>query len=172
MGVVLGDFPGKKLIHFGAVEMLTTILLCYTIAVKEGHVKAWLPTISACGDHPPEQYFFRYGILVGAMLLLILALYIYAADFSFSHNSVNVGLGVTAALCLGVVAVCGANEDDIVHTSEYTERACTRHCVPPPLPPPLSIHPLSVYIRSSIMDKLFTEYHSTLLSTFCPYSSH
>ena len=119
MGVVLGDLPGKKLVHFGAVEMLTTILLCYTIAVKEGHVKPWLPTISACGEHPPEQYFFRYGILVGAMLLLILALYIYTADFSFSHNSVNVGLGVTAALCLGVVAVCAANEDNLVHTSEY-----------------------------------------------------
>ena len=115
---VLGKVPAKGLIHFGAVLLLTTILLCYTIAVKEGHVQPWLPTISACGEHPPEWYFFRYGILVGGMLLVVLALYIYTADFSFSHNSVNVGLGVTAGLLLGVIAICAANENRTVHLCE------------------------------------------------------
>lgn len=114
---VLGKISGKSLILFGALEMLTTILLCYVIAVMEGHVKAWLPTISECGDHPPEQYFFRYGILTGALLLVVLALYIYTADFSFSNNPINVYLGVIAGLSLGVVAVCAANEANVVHTS-------------------------------------------------------
>lgn len=114
---VLGKISGKDLVQFGALAMLSTILLCYVIAVKEGHVEAWLPTISACGDHPPEQYFFRFGILTGALLLVVLALYIYTADFPFSHDTANVSMGVIAGLCLGIVAVCGANEDNLVHTS-------------------------------------------------------
>lgn len=115
---VLDKIPGERLVRLGALEMLTTILLCYTIAVEEGHVKAWLPTISACGEHPPEQYFFRYGILTGALLLVVLALYIYSVDFPYSHKSWNVFLGVVGGLCLGVVAVVAANENNLVHTSK------------------------------------------------------
>ena len=120
MGTVLGDIPGLKLIHFAAVWMLSTILLCYAIAVKEGHVPVWLPMISACGDTPPEQYIFRFGILTGALLLVVLALFIYTADFPFSHDSTNVFLGVFGGLCLGVVAICADNEDDAFHTSTLT----------------------------------------------------
>ena len=120
---VLGKLPAKSVIHFGALLLLATILLCYTLAVKEGHVPVWLPTISACGEHPPEWYFFRYGILVGGLLLAILALYIYTADFPFSHNSVNVGLGVTAGLFLGVIAICAANENRTVHLCEWNLHA-------------------------------------------------
>ena len=115
---VLGKISGKAVVQFGALEMLITILLCYVIAVKEGHVKAWLPTISACGEHPPEEYIFRYGILTGGLLLVVLALYFYTADFAFSHNTTNVQLGVIAGLALGVVAVCPANEAPIPHTSK------------------------------------------------------
>lgn len=114
---VLGKLSSKTLVHFGAVEMLFTILICYTIAVMEGHVEAWLPTISACGEHPPEEYIFRYGILSGALLLAVLALYVYTVDFPFSRDKINLALGVIAGLALGVVAICAANEDDLVHTS-------------------------------------------------------
>ena len=44
----------SSFIHAGAVEMTVVVFLCYGIAVKEGHVKAWLPSISACGELPPE----------------------------------------------------------------------------------------------------------------------
>ena len=44
----------SSFIHAGAVEMTVVVLLCYGIAVKEGHVKAWLPAISSCGKLPPE----------------------------------------------------------------------------------------------------------------------
>jgi hypothetical protein len=115
--VVLGKLPGSLLIHFGTVVMLGTIILCYVIAVMDGHVVAWLPTISECGENPPEQYFFRYGILTGGLLLVVLALYIYTADFSFSHNQINLAMGVIAGLALGVVAVCAANENNVVHTT-------------------------------------------------------
>ena len=115
---VLGDVPMKKFIHFGAIVNSCTILVCYTIAVELGHVPAWLPTISACGEHPPEQYIFRYGLLSGGLMLAALSLYIYMADFSFSRSLVNVILGVTAGLCLGVIAICAANEDRNVHLCE------------------------------------------------------
>lgn len=115
---VLGKLSGKTLIHFGAAEMLGTILICYIIAVLEGHVKPWLPTISACGEHPPEEYIFRYGIVSGALLLVVLAVYIYTADFPFSRDMANVTMGVVGGLALGVVGVCAANEDNLVHTSE------------------------------------------------------
>ena len=51
---VLGRLSMSSFIHAGAVEMTVVVLLCYGIAVKEGHVKAWLPSISACGELPPE----------------------------------------------------------------------------------------------------------------------
>lgn len=114
---VLGKLPANRLIHFGAVVLMSTIIACYIIAVAEGHVKPWLPTISACGEHPPEEYVFRYGIHTGALLLVVLALYMYTADFPFSHDTLNVGMGVIAGLFLGVVAICAANEDDMLHTS-------------------------------------------------------
>ena len=129
---VLGKIPGKELVHFGAGIMLVTILLCYAIAVGEGHVKPWLPTISMCGENPPEQYFFRYGILTGAQLLVVLAWYVYVADFPFSGDLLNVTMGVIAGVCLGIVAVVASNEDNSVHSCEcfcVSLRVCVCVCV-------------------------------------------
>ena len=110
---ILEKFTARTLIHFGAIEMTFTILLCYGLAVVNHHVKPWLPTISACGEHPPEQYPFRFGIMIGAMLLLVEATALNAAKMS---SSVTYVMGVVAALCLGVVAVVASNEDHIVHS--------------------------------------------------------
>ncbi len=110
---ILGKFTARTLIHFGAIEMSFTILLCYALAVANHHVKPWLPTISDCGEHPPEQYPFRFGIMVGAMLLLIEAISLHAAKMSSSLTYI---LGVVASLCLGVVAVVASNEDNTVHS--------------------------------------------------------
>ena len=52
--MVLGRLPMSAFIHAGAVEMTVVVLLCYSIAVREGHMKAWLPAISSCGKLPPE----------------------------------------------------------------------------------------------------------------------
>jgi hypothetical protein len=114
--VVLGKIPAKWLVHFGALVLMGTIIVCYVIAVADGHVVPWLPTISECGENPPEQYVFRYGIHTGALLLVVLAIYIYTADFPFSHDALNVGLGVISGLCLGVVAICASNENNTVHS--------------------------------------------------------
>lgn len=112
---VLGSVSARWLIHAGAIEMSFTILLCYALAVSFGHVKAWLPTISACGEHPPEQYPFRFGIMLGAILLEVEAIALYTAKKT-SH--LTFVLGAIAAFCLGVVAVVAANENNIVHTSK------------------------------------------------------
>ena len=118
---VLGKFTAKGLIHFGAVEMTFVILLCYALAVANHHVKPWLPTISACGEHPPEQYPFRFGIMVGAMLLFVEAISLHAANIT---SNITYVLGVIGSLCLGIVAVVAANENNTVHTSELTIANC------------------------------------------------
>lgn len=112
---IVGKLTARTLIYFGAAEMSFVILLCYALAVANHHVKPWLPTISACGDHPPEQYPFRFGIMLGAMLLLVEAVAMHAAKMT---SSVTYVLGAVAAVCLGVVSVVGANEDNVVHTSK------------------------------------------------------
>ena len=124
MGTLLGQISAFKLIHFTCVWILTVIFVCYAIAVSLGHVPAWLPTISNCGDTPPEQYIFRYGIFVGALMLVVLALYIYGADFPFSKDPINLFLGGFGGLCLGVVAICQDNEDNFVHTSTEHSALC------------------------------------------------
>lgn len=95
--------------------MVATILICYAVAVKEGHVKPWLPTISACGEQPPEVFLFRYGIVTGAILLMVEAIALYGAGLS---SKLIMVLGTVAAFCLGVVGVVSAREVDVVHTSE------------------------------------------------------
>ena len=57
---VLGRLSMSSFIHAGAVEMTMVVLLCYGIAVKEGHVKAWLPAISSCGKLPPEVQIIQH----------------------------------------------------------------------------------------------------------------
>lgn len=102
---VLGSIQSSIIIVFTVVAMLFTLISCYILAVRGNHVQPWLPTISACSVYPPETYLFRYGILTGALLLLVFSLCIYVGEFPYSHDIVNVTIGVIAALCLGVVAV-------------------------------------------------------------------
>lgn len=115
---ILASISAKWLIHTGAIEMTFTILLCYALAVSFGHVKPWLPTISACGENPPEQYFFRFGIFLGAVLMEVEAIALYAAKKT-SH--LTFVLGAVAALGLGVVACVAANENNTVHTSKSSD---------------------------------------------------
>ena len=78
--VALGKVSFKTLLYAGALEMTAVILVCYGLAIKEGHVKPFLPTISDCGDRPPEVYIFRLGIVVGSTLLAVGSLAIYSSD--------------------------------------------------------------------------------------------
>ncbi len=114
---ILGEVPVRVLLHVGAIEVASVIFICYGLAVSEGHVKPWLPTISACGDYPPEDYVFRYGLVVCACLLAVEALALYTSDKPFGKSKFCLTLGLVAAFCLGVVAVVSSIECDPVHTS-------------------------------------------------------
>ena len=121
---MLGKVTVNALVHLGAVVSLSTILLSYGMAVAQGHIKLWLPTISSCGYRPPEEYVFRYGLLSGALLMAAMALVIYKSDMPFSKDSFILFTGVIAPLCLGVVAVCAYVESKRIHKSECYVCGC------------------------------------------------
>ena len=116
--VMLGKVPFRVLIYLGAIEVTSVIFICYGLAVSEGHVKPWLPTISACGEYPPENYVFRYGLVVCAVLLGVEAVSLYATTKPFGGSKLCLGLGTVAAFCLGVVGVVSSHENELVHTSQ------------------------------------------------------
>ena len=112
---ILAKVSFGTLIHIGVVELASVILVCYGLAVKEGHVKPWLPTISDCGVYPPEVFIFRYGLVVGAVLLAVEAVALYNADKPFSKSKICLVLGLVVAFCLGVVGVVNDQEVPPVH---------------------------------------------------------
>jgi len=70
MSGVLWHIKARFLSILASTFSLATIFGCYLIAVGQGHVPAWLPMISDCAVYPPESYFFRIGIILGAGLLV------------------------------------------------------------------------------------------------------
>ena len=112
---ILGKVSVKTLINIGVVETAAVILLCYGLAVSLGHQKPWLPMISGCGDHPPEQYFFRWGIFVSSFVPMLQAVAMRTAG---RISKVTFTLGFVAGLCLSGVAVVQDNEAGTVHSSK------------------------------------------------------
>ena len=101
----------------GSSVILSTIFVCYGIAVYLGHVPAWLPMISDCAVLPPEKYLFRLGIVTGAILLAVNSNLIYHADKSFSHSKLGLVLGTMAAVALATVGVVNEKENNSIHSS-------------------------------------------------------
>ena len=119
---VLGKVSARMFIHLGMVEVTATILICYTVAVMEGHVKPWLPTISACGEQAPEEFLFRYGFVVFTVFLVVEAVVLYGAGL---FSELCMVLGIVGGLCLGVVGVVSARDVSSVHTGELEQDACS-----------------------------------------------
>ena len=115
---VLGKVSLRTVINVGVVETASVILLCYGLAVSLGHKKPWLPTISACGENPPEKYFFRWGIFVSSLFQMLQAVMMRAAG---RVTNVTGTLGFVAGLCLSGVAVVQANEASHVHSSKFAQ---------------------------------------------------
>ena len=109
---ILGKFNFRIVLFTGIIEVLITVLLCYTLAVSLHHKPAWLPTVSECGEEAPEKYFFRWGIFVGGLLLMVEALVLHTAERS--SNAVYY-LGLIAGACLTGVATVASNEDLPLH---------------------------------------------------------
>ena len=108
----------KTIFHAGFFVQSGTILLCYLLAVSLGHVPEWLPMISDCAVYAPEKYPFRWGIVIGAVLMALQTSLIYAADKPYSGSKTALGLGLFAASCLSVVGVVNEVEDGHVHDGE------------------------------------------------------
>lgn len=112
---LLGKFNFRIVLFSGIIEVLFTILLCYILAVKLKHKPMWLPTISECGEMPPERYFFRWGILVGGLLLVVESVVLHTAKRSSDWVFV---LGIIAGLGLTGVAAVASNENLPLHLGE------------------------------------------------------
>lgn len=118
---LLGKFNFRIVLFSGIIEVLFTILFCYILAVTLKHKPLWLPTISECGEMPPEKYFFRWGILVGGLLLVVEAVVLHTAKRSSDWVFV---LGVIAGLGLTGVAAVASNEDLPLHMGEQQHQFC------------------------------------------------
>ncbi len=115
---ILGKISVTAFVHVGAITILFTILLCYSLAVSNGHVKPWLPMISDCAVLSPEKYPFRLGLAVSSMLLSVEVVIIYNANMVYSRNKLSLFLGLVATFCLGVVSAVNEVEDNPVHSGE------------------------------------------------------
>ena len=117
---ILASWTAATLIHVGVVETLGTIILCYVLAVVNGHVPPWLPMISDCAVLAPEKYPFRLGIVVGASLLAVQAVTKYYADKTQPYSKLCAVLGVVASTGLAVVGVVNEKENNDIHDSEMS----------------------------------------------------
>ena len=115
---VLFQVPVNLFIHAAAIETMGTIFLCYGLAVAFGHVPAWLPMISDCAVQPPERYPFRYGVVVGALLMGATAVLVYNADKTYSKSKACLVLATLGSFCMGVVGVVNEKECNPVHSGE------------------------------------------------------
>ena len=117
---ILSKIRAPVLIHTAVLVNLGTIILCYVLAVVNGHVPPWLPMISDCAVFPPEKYPFRLGIVLGASLLAVQAVTKYYADKTQPYSKLCAVLGVVASTGLAVVGVVNEKENDDIHDSEMS----------------------------------------------------
>lgn len=109
---VLGRLIVRHLLYIGLMEVLITIIICYIMAVTLQHKPVWLPTISECGELSPEKHFFRWGIMMGGILLAVESVVLWLPKII---STLVFALGFIAGLALTGVAVIASNEDLPVH---------------------------------------------------------
>lgn len=114
---IIGKESVRLWIVQGATIILSTIFVCYGIAVYLGHVPVWLPMISDCAVLPPEKYLFRLGMVTGAIYLGIDSELLYRADKSFTRSRLGLVLGIISAVGLSVVGVVNEKENNGIHSS-------------------------------------------------------
>ena len=99
--------------------MLFTILLCYILAVVNGHVPVWLPMISDCGVYAPEKYLFRLGFVVGASLMAFQVVITYNVNKSSALAKPMAVIAVIASAGLAILSVVNEVENGRIHLSEH-----------------------------------------------------
>ena len=113
---ILSKIRAPVLIHTAVLVTLGTIILCYVLAVVNGHVPPWLPMISDCAVLAPEKYPFRLGMVLGASLLEVVTILTYFADIGFSKNKLCFILGTLACASLSITAVVNEEENNTIHS--------------------------------------------------------
>jgi len=73
----LGMFGACVFVYLSSLFTICVILLCYIIAVYNGHVPLFLPMISDCGVYAPERYIFTIGLVLAAVFLFINSMFLY-----------------------------------------------------------------------------------------------
>jgi len=112
---VLFGISAKKLSIVGCSYGVGVLVLCYTIAVLEGHV-AIIPIISDCGVQAPEAYFFRFGMITSAVSLAINAyLVVGILDTIQFIDSLGLFVSTLGSIGLGGLASVNEKEDMRVH---------------------------------------------------------
>ena len=124
----IGSIPAPIVAYVGGLGALTTILLCYVLAVSFKHVPAWLPMISDCAVYAPEKYPFRAGIVITAAAFAVQTVVVYNAERSFSKSKVALALGLLSAICLTVIGVVNEDEWNTVHNG-LREFKDSHYCV-------------------------------------------
>jgi hypothetical membrane protein len=103
---VLNTYSFVGYINYAVFVPVSTIIVCYLLAVLLGHVESWwLPMVSDCGVYFPEKWIFHIGLIVSSVLIHSASKVI--RDFISSNNPVNVSSKLeNAAVVLNFVA-CG-----------------------------------------------------------------
>ena len=86
---VIGALSAQVIFRICVYMWVSTIIVCYIIAVSLGHVPAFLPMISDCAVAAPERYIFRLGFISGANWLFASSLLYYLYFRAHSSNSSN-----------------------------------------------------------------------------------
>lgn len=103
------------IIRVGIVHSILTVMICYIIAVTKDHVDI-IPMISDCGVMKPEQYFFRFGTTVAAVILATGSIGIYLSNTAYQSKLALI-LSLLASLSLAVVGIVSQVENWTMHTS-------------------------------------------------------
>mmetsp|Transcript_3323 Transcript_3323/g.11941 ORF Transcript_3323/g.11941 Transcript_3323/m.11941 type:complete len:265 (+) Transcript_3323:90-884(+) len=129
-GVPLGAVSAVTFVRFVAGTVLSSIFLCYGVAVTEGKVPAWLPMISDTFVFPPMSYLSRYMMAMAGFSLSLyswtigsyLSLFtrVRMPDGRFRVPIVNklvAWVGIWGSLCLGWVGAVNEDENNTVHST-------------------------------------------------------
>ena len=100
------------------LETFCTIVVCYVLAVTTGHVRAWLPMISACAVYPPEKYISRLGIVLAGVGILFQVFTVYNANLKYYKSNLCLFLGSLAGASVSIVGVVNEDEDHLIHACE------------------------------------------------------
>lgn len=126
---VIDVLSAQRVFRYCVYIWVSTILICYAIAVSLGHVPIWLPMISDCAIIAPEKYIFRLGFISGANYMFISSLlyYIYfkshaeknkeknKASIMFIPPIASLVLAFIASLAVAIVGAVSEREDIHLH---------------------------------------------------------